>query len=129
MNQNDTTHLENQLRSWKPLKPSAGLRENLFGSMDASNAPPASSPGSSRDAVAAWLQPLSRWLVPAAVCCFASLLSVTWRSPDVLGESGRQNGSMLALAAFTNQSLAAYLPSTGAVEHNGLPSGLNLAQK
>lgn len=129
MNQNETAHLENQLRSWKLLRPSAGLEESLFGSMEALHALPASSPAGSRDAVMAWLQPLSRWLAPVVVCCFATLLSVTWRSSDVLGESGPQNGSTLALAAFTNQSLAAYLPSTGAVEHNGLPSGLNLVHK
>ncbi len=127
MNQNETDRLENQLKSWKPLRPSAGLQESLFGSMDTLNV--SVSPGNSKDAVKAWLQPLARWLVPAAVCCLATLLSVTWRSPDVLGESGRQNGSMLALAAFTNQSLAAYLPSTGTVERNGLPSGIKLAQK
>lgn len=128
MYQNETAPLENQLKSWKPLKPSAELKESLFGSVEAPNAT-APSYGSSRDAVAAWLAPLSRWLAPAVVCCFATLLSGTWRSPDVQAESSRQSSSLLALAAFTNQSLATYLPSTGAVEHNGLPSALSLAQK
>ena len=135
MNQNYEDHLENQLRSWKPLDPSARLRNNVIGSCDGLNAAispplaPTLTAINPRDALREWLQPLSRWIAPAFACFLATLVPSTWRSPDLAGESTRPSAGILALAAYTNQSLAAYLPATGAVEHNGLPTGLNLAQK
>ena len=49
--------LENQLRSWKPRRPSARLKRRLFASGDA------------REAVILSL----RWLAPAAACLFLAL--------------------------------------------------------
>ena len=59
MTENEIKSLENQLRSWRPRRPSAALKWRLF-------LPP------SRNATARWLG----WLTPAAACAWLVVLSL-----------------------------------------------------
>jgi hypothetical protein len=98
--------LETQLRSWAPRRPSAKLERQIFAERQA----------------AADIEPVFRlrWLAPAAVALVMMCVMFNQRNnPAFSGSSS--SGSMVALI-MSNQSVAAYLPSSFQPEQNALPA-------
>ena len=95
--------LETQLSSWAPRRPSATVKARLFGEQPTANEPSFS---------------LS-WLAPAAV---AVLLALAVFNPREISQgSGSRFSGPIAAVIMSNQSYAAYLPSSFQPEQNGLP--------
>ena len=82
---------ETQLRSWRPRRPSAGLKRRIF----------AAQPGTPASAV--WLG----WMAPATVCALLTLL--VFNSGTGLPVGSGSHGTMMAMI-LSNQNYAAYTP-------------------
>ena len=98
--------LEMQLRSWVPCRPSARLKRQIFAGRQAP----------------AYIEPVFRlrWLAPAAVASMLMCVMFNQRNnPAFSGSSS--SGSMVAMI-MSNQSVAAYLPSSFQPEQNALPA-------
>ena len=98
---NETKTLAEQVRSWKPRRPSARLERRLFGRL------------AGRDDTRA----VMRVLVPAAACV---ILSVAMLNPVEHGAPPEHARGALAAGSLSNQSYAAYLPGSFACEANRL---------
>ncbi len=107
------TEWERQLRSWKPRRPSARLKERLFATPITD--PP--SPLADRHTPAFHLS----WLAPATAALLLVAALVNQHNSGAVFESPR-SASMVAMI-LSNQSAAAYLPATFQSEQNGLPPG------
>ena len=79
MNENEMNLLENQLRSWKPRRPSPKLKRRLFG------------PTVRREAITLSL----RWMAPAAACLLLAMGIVRQDSSFSMHSSG--TGPLLGL--------------------------------
>jgi len=90
----ESNHLETQLRSWTPRRPSPGLEGRLFG----------------RTSCASHVAWLNGWLVPATACMLlAGLLLCQSDSTNLSETTGRAS---LVAVSLSNQSYAAYLPGS-----------------
>lgn len=137
MNQHELTALEEQLKSWKPRKPSSALESQIFSSTHgpvpsrraSTDAGEGARPWFEAIASVNWASTLLRWLAPVSVCGLMMILALQSRAPLHAARTSVDLDGGVAHAALTNQSLASYLSSVSFVEHNGLPSGLSLAQR
>lgn len=101
--------LENQLRSWTPRPPSAGLRARIF--LD-SGAGTAESPF-----VATWRQ-----LAPATAIVLFALVTLNNHSLNSQYWSGASANRGLATAAVSNLTAASYVTSLDACDRNSYPA-------
>src|SRR5215472_4159980 len=93
MNENEMNQLENQLRSWKPRRPSPKLKRALFG------------PTVRREAISLSL----RWMAPAAACLLLAI-GIVRQDP---GFSMRSSGTGPLLGLVSNN-----LSYTNILPHN-----------
>ena len=100
----ETEHLEKQLRSWSPRRPSAVIERTLFGHTE-----PEESPA---------LSVRLNWFGPAMALLL--LFCALFNQHNAM-LSGSSQADYLAGLALSNQSSAAYLPGSFAREHNNLP--------
>ena len=113
---NEMNPLENQLRAWRPRRPSAGLRHRIFAAQaPGSFAQPASS-------IALAPPPPFRlsWLVPATATMLLLCVLSSQRNGATL--AGSANSGPLVAMILSNQSAAASLPATFQRSQNGVPS-------
>lgn len=85
--------LEEQLRSWKPRRPSPALERRLF-----------------PQRAAEYRSELLAWLVPATVC--VAMVMMTSHQPENPAMAGETRESAMIPAAMSNQSYAPYLPGS-----------------
>jgi hypothetical protein len=100
MNEKEMNQLENQLRSWRPRRPSAKIKRRLFPT------------ASAREAASLSL----RWLAPAAACLVMAL-TVASHDPGFSANSGRE--AMMGLIS-SNLNYTNILPGTGTEGRNGI---------
>ena len=100
---NELNPLEERLHSWKPRLPSPRLRQHLFNRDQVAPLPLAAS-----DAL---LTVLRRCLAPVSAAMLLAFVLVHQREPQFLSLSQTRGGAALAVAAFSNQFYAAYLPA------------------
>ena len=137
MNQHELTALEEQLKSWKPRKPSREVESQIFCSTHhpvpihraSADVGVGAHPWFEAMGSANWASTLLRWIAPVSVCGLMMILAIQSRTPLHAARTAVDLDGGVAHAALTNQSLASYLSSVSFVEHNGLPSGLSLAQR
>jgi len=101
MNENEMKHLENQLRSWQPRRPSAKLKRRLFPTRSA------------REAASLSL----RWLAPAAACLILAL-TVASRDPGLSASSTRREAVMGLISS--NLNFTNILPKSDSPARNGI---------
>jgi hypothetical protein len=112
------TELETRLRSWRPRRPSRGLKARLFGLHEEAW----SSVANGGSASAAALDPVPfrlGWLAPATVTLLLSCVLFSRHNAFVLGQTAA--GGSLVAAAVSNQNAAAWLPGSFQACHNSLP--------
>ena len=101
MNEKEMHLLENQLRSWRPRRPSARIKRRLFPS------------GTAREAASLSL----RWLAPATACLVLAL-TIASRDPG-LSVGNNRHDSMVGLIS-SNLSYTNILPGSGTQGRNGI---------
>ena len=101
MNEKEMNHLENQLRSWHPRRPSAKIKRRLFPTRSA------------REAATLSL----RWLAPAAACLILAL-TVASKDPGLSATSARREAMMGLISS--NLSYTNILPNSGSPGRNGI---------
>jgi hypothetical protein len=101
MNEKEMKHLENQLHSWKPRRPSAKIKRRLYPSHSA------------REAAALSL----RWLAPAAACLILAL-TVASRDPGLSASSARREAMMGLISS--NLNFTNILPKSDSPGRNGV---------
>jgi hypothetical protein len=84
MNEKEMNHLENQLHSWQPRRPSARIKHRLF-------------PQSAREAAALSL----RWLAPMAACLVLAL-TVASKDPGLSASAVRREAMMGLISSNLN---------------------------
>lgn len=94
--------LETRLRSLKPRRPSAQLRQKLFDTTEVD-------PG---------MAAFARWLAPAAACVIFTVMALN--HPATTTERAAAESSGLLAMSFSNQHYAAYLPGSFQCEANRL---------
>lgn len=105
---NDWNPLENWLRGWQPRRPAPEIRARLFNSAATAAAPAPPAP---------WAT-LARWLAPATAFLMLLCLLIGQGTPQLFTMSRADTPVSLAVAAFSNQLYAAYLPASGHSQHN-----------
>jgi len=105
---NDWNPIENRLREWRPRQPAPRIRARLF--------PPAATPAA--PAAAPTWATVARWLTPATALVMLLCLLVSLRTPQFFTVSRADAPVSLAVAAFSNQFYAAYLPASGHSRQN-----------
>jgi len=100
--------IENRLRQWRPRQPAPRIRARLF--------PPAAT--AAVPATAPTWPAVARWLTPATACLMLFCLLVSQRTPQFFTVSRADAPVSLAVAAFSNQFYAAYLPASGHSHQN-----------
>lgn len=101
MNEKELNHLENQLRSWQPRRPSAKIKRRLFPTHSA------------REAASLSL----RWLAPAAACLVLAL-TVASKDPGLSATSARREAMMGLISS--NLSYTNILPKSDSPGRNGI---------
>jgi len=99
MNENEMNHLENQLRTWQPRRPSAKIKHRLFPT------------AGEREAATFSL----RWLAPAAACL---VLALTVASKDPTFSSGTVRSEALMGMISSNLSYTNILPKSDSPDRN-----------
>ena len=101
--------LENQLRSWMPRRPSAGLRARIFAAAGA---------GASEPMLAArWRQ-----LAPVTAMLLFALVTLSNHNLNSLYWSGASVNRVLTTAAVSNLTAASYVTSLDACDRNSFPT-------
>src|SRR3569833_2945361 len=108
MNEKEMKHLENQLHSWQPRRPSAKIKRRLFPT------------ASAREAASLSL----RWLAPAAACLVLAL-TVASKDPGFSASSARREAMMGLISS--NLNYTNILPKSDSPGRNGvLPTSFEL---
>jgi hypothetical protein len=128
---NDMNSLETQLRSWAPRAPSAKVKRRLFGhhfsqtaagalttllQAGAGTAPSLALPDQDE---AHFPTIRLRWLAPVSA---ALVISIAFLGERTRAVPSAASASPMVAVALSNQSAAAWLPSSFACAQNGLPA-------
>src|SRR5438105_3249344 len=113
---NEMNDLETQLRSWALRRPSAKLKQRLFGKPAVLN-----SAGES----AALANPAApfrlSWLAPATMALLLVCVLFNQRNIPIAFSGSTKSGAMVAVA-LSNQNAAAWLPGSFAHDQNSIPA-------
>src|ERR1051326_4562759 len=115
---NEMNDLEMLLNSWAPRPPSPKLRQRLFERSHAALVAPESGGGSPITLHAPRSTLHGFWLAPAAACLLLCLAIVGQRNGSSLAHP--TNSPAIVAMILSNQSYAAYLPSSFQPEQNSL---------
>ena len=101
---NEWNSWETPLRSWKPRRPSAGLKARLFALPVAADRERPFTLG---------------WLAPATVCLLLMFVTFTQRNGE-LGRLAVSNQAPMMAVTWSNLSFAAYLPGSFVNDQNAV---------
>ena len=99
---NEMKALEEQLRSWKPRRPSARLEQEIFG----------------RTPLEPGIRALLQWLTPIAACVVLTVVAMNHPGPVV--DRAALELAEIQTQSLSNQHYAAFLPGSFQCEANRL---------
>lgn len=102
---NELNPWETQFRSWKPRRPSAGLKARIFARTAAAERP---------------RQFSLSWLAPVTVCLLLLLVTVRQRGGELAHLASASNQMPIMAVTLSNVSLAAYVPGSFAKDRNAV---------